>query len=259
MTERAFGWWVVASVALHMAAVAAGSFAHTSASPPTVAVPIELVRIPVPEPPPPPPPPRVKPVPPRIVQRPPEPKPVEPPPPPPKVEPPPPAETPPPVATPPVASAPSAPVATGPPSAGALFSGGDLAVAAGSSTAVAPGPKRQEAPPAEVKPAPKVAVATTTNVGLTAVARPIGDYQVKPEFPESARKAHAEGTTLLRVEVLANGRVGEVVVTRSSGRQDFDDAAIAAVKQWRFEPARRGSTAVGMWASLPVRFQLSER
>jgi periplasmic protein TonB len=252
MTERAFGWWVMASVALHGAAVAAGSFGHSSVITPAVTVPIEVVRIPAPEPPPPPPPPRVKPVPPRIVERVPEPKPVEPPPPPKLAEPPPPAESPP-------VAQPSAPVATGPPSAGALFSGGDLPVAAGSSTAVAPGPTQQEAPPAEVKPAPKVAVATPTNVGLTAVARPIGDYQVKPEFPESARKANAEGTTLLKVEVLANGRVGEIVVTRSSGRQDLDDAAIAAVKQWRFEPARRGSTAVAMWANLPVRFQLSGR
>ena len=255
MTERSFGWWVMASVALHMAGVAAGSFRHPSVVIPAVTVPIEVVRVPAPEPPPspppPPPPPRVKPVPPRIVERVPEPKPIEPPP--PKLaEPPPPAEN-------PVPPAPSAPVATGAPSAGALFSGGDLPVAAGSSTAVAPGPTQQEPPPAEVKPAPKVAVATPTNVGLTAVARPIGDYQVKPEFPESARKANAEGTTLLKVEVLANGRVGEIVVTRSSGRQDLDDAAIAAVKQWRFEPARRGSTAVAMWASLPVRFQLSGR
>ena len=258
MTERAFGWWVMASVALHVAGVAAGSFGHSSVITPAVTVPIEVVRIPAPEPPPPPPPPppRVKPVPPRIVERVPEPKPVEPPPPPKLAEPPPPAESPPVTQAPP---APSAPVVTGPPSAGALFSGGDLPVAAGSSTAGAPGPKQQEAPPAEVKPAPKVAVATTTNVGLTAVARPIGDYQVKPEFPESARKAGAEGTTMLRVEVLANGRVGEVVVTRSAGRQDFDEAAIAAVKQWRFEPARRGSTAVAMWATLPVRFQLSSR
>jgi len=36
-------------------------------------------------------------------------------------------------------------------------------------------------------------------------------------------------------------------------------AAIEAVKQWVFEPARRGSTAVTVWANLPVRFSLGEQ
>ena len=40
---------------------------------------------------------------------------------------------------------------------------------------------------------------------------------------------------------------------------DLDRAAIEAVKQWHFEPARRGATAVPVWATLPVRFVLSER
>ena len=64
---------------------------------------------------------------------------------------------------------------------------------------------------------------------------------------------------MLRVEVLANGRVGDVVVAQSAGRRDFDRAAIEAVKQWHFEPARRGSTAVAVWATLPVRFVLNDR
>jgi protein TonB len=262
MTERAFGWWLAASLALHMAGIAAGSFGHPVGITPSITVPIEVVRIPTPEPPPPPPPPRVKPVPPRIVQRPPEPKPVEPPPlvtPKPIESPPPPAATPPPPDSTLVASAPpspSAPVGGAPASAGALFSGGDLPVASGSNGSPAPSAPRQDAP-VEAKPSPQVAVAT--NTGLTKVARPIGEYQVKPDYPESARKDRAEGTTVLRVEVLANGRVGEVVVARSAGRGDFDQAAIAAVKQWHFEPARRGSTAVAMWATLPVLFKLSER
>jgi TonB-like protein len=35
-------------------------------------------------------------------------------------------------------------------------------------------------------------------------------------------------------------------------------AAIEAVKQWVFEPARRGSTAVPVRVTLPVRFSLGE-
>ena len=95
--------------------------------------------------------------------------------------------------------------------------------------------------------------------GLTALARPIGGYQVKPAYPETARRDRAEGVALLRFEVLVSGRVGDVHLARSAGHPDLDRAAIEAVKQWQFEPARRGATAVPVWVTLPVRFELSGR
>ena len=45
---------------------------------------------------------------------------------------------------------------------------------------------------------------------LSSLARPLGGYQVKPLYPESARKAGAQGITLLKLRVLENGKVGEV-------------------------------------------------
>src|SRR5262245_7451632 len=92
--------------------------------------------------------------------------------------------------------------------------------------------------------------------GITRTARPSGGYQVHPPYPSSARRAGAQGTTLLRVFVAQDGRVGEIVVQESAGHPDLDRAATDAVARWRFEPARRGSEAVGMWVLLPVQFQL---
>lgn len=77
-----------------------------------------------------------------------------------------------------------------------------------------------------------------------------------PSYPASARRARAEGTTLLRLLVLADGRVGEVMIERSAGHPDLDRAAADAVRRWRFEPARRGTEAVPMWLELPVEFRL---
>ncbi|HWO40576.1 MAG TPA: energy transducer TonB [Candidatus Eisenbacteria bacterium] len=91
---------------------------------------------------------------------------------------------------------------------------------------------------------------------LSGLARPLGGYQVKPRYPESARRAGAEGVTMLRVRVLENGRVGEVLVEQSAGFRDLDVAAADAVKKWRFEPARRGNEPVSVWVLLPVKFEL---
>lgn len=91
---------------------------------------------------------------------------------------------------------------------------------------------------------------------LSGLARPLGGYQVKPRYPESARRAGVQGITTLRVRVLENGRVGEVLVEQSAGFRDLDLAAMEAVKKWLFEPARRGKDAVSVWVMLPVKFEL---
>lgn len=90
----------------------------------------------------------------------------------------------------------------------------------------------------------------------TELARPKGGYQVRPSYPSAARRLGAQGTTLLKVHVLADGRVGEVIVQESAGHSDLDRAAADAVRQWRFDPARRGSDPVAMWVLLPVEFRL---
>jgi protein TonB len=61
---------------------------------------------------------------------------------------------------------------------------------------------------------------------------------------------------MLRVHVLIDGQVGDVVVQESAGHPDLDQAAADAVRQWRFEPGRRGEEAVAMWVLLPVEFRL---
>jgi TonB family protein len=92
--------------------------------------------------------------------------------------------------------------------------------------------------------------------GLAATARPLGGYQVKPRYPESARKIGAQGVTVLRVRVLENGRVGEVLIEKSAGFSELDLSATEAVKKWLFEPARRGKDPVQVWVLLPVKFEL---
>jgi protein TonB len=91
---------------------------------------------------------------------------------------------------------------------------------------------------------------------LSRLARPLGGYQVRPRYPESARRAGAQGTTLLKLRVLENGLVGEVLIEQSAGHQDLDNAAADAVKKWLFEPARMGKEPIAVWVLLPVKFEL---
>ncbi len=96
----------------------------------------------------------------------------------------------------------------------------------------------------------------TSPEGITRTARPQGGYQVRPTYPAAPRRLGIQGTTLLRVHVLADGRIGDVLVESSAGHPDLDQAAIGAIRGWRFEPARRGNEPVAMWVLLPVEFRL---
>ncbi len=77
-----------------------------------------------------------------------------------------------------------------------------------------------------------------------------------PEYPSLAQRRGWEGTVLLRVQVLASGKPGEIQVQKSSGRQQLDDAALAAVKRWSFVPAKQGDVAQNGWVSMPIDFKI---
>ncbi len=83
-------------------------------------------------------------------------------------------------------------------------------------------------------------------------------HNPKPEYPTLAKSREWQGKVFLRVKVSAAGLSDEVEVDRSSGHDILDDAAIDAVKQWRFIPARRGDTAVASSVIVPIVFSLRE-
>lgn len=77
-----------------------------------------------------------------------------------------------------------------------------------------------------------------------------------PSYPAAARRRHIEGTVMLDVLVGADGLPREVRVGKGSGSEELDAAALAAVRGWRFVPARRGTVAVHAEVRVPVRFRL---
>lgn len=79
----------------------------------------------------------------------------------------------------------------------------------------------------------------------------------RPAYPPLARLRGYQGVVVMLVEVLADGRVGEVRIKRSVGHDILDRAALEAVRTWRFEPGRREGRAVTMSVEIPVRFVLN--
>lgn len=69
--------------------------------------------------------------------------------------------------------------------------------------------------------------------GVLPMAALAMDY---PGYPESARRARAEGEVVLRYIVGKDGIVTDVKVIEPATWLMFDEAAVAAIRQWRFEP-----------------------
>src|SRR5579862_30873 len=103
-------------------------------------------------------------------------------------------------------------------------------------------------------PARNDSVATPQTVA--ARARPDYRKNPAPRYPASALRRHEEGTVLLRVVVSAEGHSKRVEVKQSSGFPLLDDAAIEAVKDWEFDPARIGTVPVESEIAVPIRFTL---
>ena len=69
------------------------------------------------------------------------------------------------------------------------------------------------------------------------------------------RRLNIEGEVELEIVVRSNGTVGEVKVLRGL-RGGLNEQAIAAVKQWRFAPARMKGTPVDVVVEVGVEFKL---
>lgn len=78
-----------------------------------------------------------------------------------------------------------------------------------------------------------------------------------PRYPPAARRLGLQGTVVLRVWVNTEGKPEQVEIAQSSGAEPLDEAAINAVREWSFVPARQGDKAVTAAVDVPVRFRLN--
>jgi len=81
--------------------------------------------------------------------------------------------------------------------------------------------------------------------------------RVDPIYPSASRRAGEEGTVRLKVLVDERGRPRDVTVANSSGFPRLDQAAMDAVRKWRFVAATDGANAITAWTQVAVTFRLT--
>ena len=79
--------------------------------------------------------------------------------------------------------------------------------------------------------------------------------EVKAEYTDEARRRGITGDVVLEIVVRRDGSVGDVTVLQGRGA-GLDQRAIAAVRQWRFSPARRRGEPVDVIVEVAVEFTL---
>lgn len=103
------------------------------------------------------------------------------------------------------------------------------------------------APPAAVPPAPPKTIAITEV-----------EYLAPPQlnYPTASQRLRESGAVLVRVTVDARGLPTQMVITRSTGFQRLDDAALATVRATRFKPRTENGVAVPFTVNMPLIFDL---
>ncbi|MCF7855261.1 MAG: energy transducer TonB [Candidatus Pacebacteria bacterium] len=86
--------------------------------------------------------------------------------------------------------------------------------------------------------------------------RPIPVLQRQPHYPFSARHRGIEGHVDVRFVVGVDGRVRDVRVVEGAPPEVFNEAALAAVRDWRFKPARVNDRNVAASMQVRIRFAL---
>ena len=125
-------------------------------------------------------------------------------------------------------------------------------------------------PPVVTQPEPAPLAPVVSNeppapvTGPPAPPRPVsaGDLSTSmidappPRYPRESRRLREQGVVVLSVLLGADGRVADIGVARTSGHRRLDQAAVDAVRKWRWRPTIRQGIAVQVRGSVEIPFVL---
>jgi protein TonB len=73
-------------------------------------------------------------------------------------------------------------------------------------------------------------------------------------YPNEFKDHGVGGTALVWVFIDTDGRVKNTQISRSSGVKGLDEAAMAAVREFEFIPARNEGEVCPVWVAIPITF-----
>lgn len=140
-------------------------------------------------------------------------------------------------------------------------------IAAPPKPAEAPAPFTVEAPPPEPAPAPAPVQPVEAPAAPPAPPPPVViptsaiqflEAPLPPEYPRVSKRLNESGTVMLQVYIDERGNPAQVLVKRSSNFPRLDEAAVLAVRRWRFRPHLVNDRPTAGWAAIPVIFELEK-
>ena len=98
----------------------------------------------------------------------------------------------------------------------------------------------------------KASAAQANRIAAPSLAR-----RTPPHYPISARRKGEQGTAQITATITSSGTVDSPRIITSSGHRVLDASALAAVRTWRFNPAKNGlGQSVPFQMTIPVTFRL---
>jgi protein TonB len=79
-------------------------------------------------------------------------------------------------------------------------------------------------------------------------------HRVEPVYPEDAKARRVQGVVALDVQIGGDGAVKNIAVVE--GDPELADAAVEAVRQWRYRPYTVDGKPVEMQTRVTIRFTL---
>lgn len=124
----------------------------------------------------------------------------------------------------------------------------------GSHVAVPPPPPPPSPPPAPPKlpeqpPAPTAPIRRSNGVVMSNLV-----HQVQPVYPVLAQKTHTQGVVLLEAVIMRDGTIDPARIRVITGNVLLNEAAIEAVKQWRYKPTLLSGEPVEIITTITINF-----
>ena len=93
--------------------------------------------------------------------------------------------------------------------------------------------------------------------GVITDARPANG--IVASYPRISQRRGEEGTVVLSIQVMQNGRAGKVSIIESSGSKRLDEAAIKAAKKSTYKPAEQFGRPIESTLIQPLTFKLTQQ